>query len=175
MESDDFAARQHRRSVREPEPHYARLSRNVTDLLGELRVAQPTVQILFGFLLAVAFTERFGQASTFERVLHLIAVILTAVSTACLVGPVVWHRMLFGRGLRPELISAGNKAALAGAAALFGAIAVVIALIVKVTFGPIATGVAFAGVCLLFVTLWFVVPMRMRRGSRKSKDAPPIS
>lgn len=167
MGTEEAAAAQRRRSPTEGEPHYVRLSRNMTDLLGELRVAQQSVQILFGFLLAVAFTERFREATTFERSLHLIAVMLTALSTACLVGPVVWHRMLFGKGLRREVILVGNKAALVGTFALFGAIGVVIALIVKVTFGPGAMAAVVAMVCAIFLFLWLLLPLRIRRIARK--------
>ncbi|MBB3036135.1 DUF6328 family protein [Hoyosella altamirensis] len=170
MNSEDRAPSAKRRSAADAEPHYTRLSRNMTDLLSELRVAQASVQILFGFLLAVAFTKRFREASTFEKSLHLIAVLLTALSTACLVGPVVWHRMLFGEGLRREVVTAGNRAALIGTTALFGAIAVVIALIVKVTFGPVATAIVAAGIVAMFIAMWFVLPLRLRAAARK-RDA----
>src|SRR5690606_17322548 len=77
------------------EPHHQRLTRNVNELLGELRVAQAGVQILFGFLLAVAFTAQFREASGFEKTVHLVTVLFTASATALLTAPAAWHRMLF--------------------------------------------------------------------------------
>jgi hypothetical protein len=150
------------------EADYARLARNVTDLLQELRVAQAAVQILFGFLLAVAFTEAFREGTQFEKVLHMTAVALTALSTAFLVAPAVWHRVVFQQGRRGELVRAGNFSALIGMAFLLAAVTVSVALIAKVTFGDAAMYAIGGSTGAIFFLVWFVVPMRLRRGPSQS-------
>lgn len=140
-----------------------RLTRNVSELLGELRVAQAGVQILFGFLLSVVFTDQFRHAGGFEKSLHLSAVLLAVLSTVLLAAPAVWHRVLFRTGHREAILRAGNRSVIAGLVCLAAAVTVTVALIAKVVFGPVAMAVVgvFAG--LLFGLLWFVLPARLRR------------
>src|SRR5690606_8516668 len=96
------------------ETEQQRLTRNVNELLAELRVAQAGVQILFGFLLAVVFTPMFAEAELLVKVLHLAAVLLAVLATALLSAPAAWHRMLFREGLRRQILAAGNRVVLAG-------------------------------------------------------------
>jgi hypothetical protein len=138
-----------------------RLTRNVSELLSELRVAQAGVQILFGFLLSVVFTQTFRDASGFEKALHLVAVLLAVVSTALLTAPAAWHRVLFRENRRDEILRVGNRVVIAGLVSLAGALTVTVALIAKVVYGPIAMAVMGPVVLVLFVVLWFVVPRRL--------------
>jgi MFS family permease len=140
-----------------------RLARNVSELLSELRVAQAGVQILFGFLLTVVFTDEFREASGFEKGLHLAAVVLAAVSTALLTAPAAWHRMLFRTGRRWEIVRVGNRAVLAGLACLAGAITVTVALITKVVYGTVAMGIVGGVVAVMFIVLWFIIPRWLSR------------
>ncbi|GAA5163763.1 DUF6328 family protein [Amycolatopsis dongchuanensis] len=143
-------------------PHQ-RLSRNVSDLLSELRVAQAGVQILFGFLLSVVFTSPFREASGFEKSMHLVAVVLAALATALLASPAAWHRILFREGRRDDILRVGNKTVLAGLVCLAAAVSDVVALIAKVVYGPVAMGVVGGLVAIAFCVLWFVVPALIRR------------
>jgi O-antigen/teichoic acid export membrane protein len=140
-----------------------RLTRNVNELLAELRVAQAGVQILFGFLLAVVFTNTFRDAGGFEKGLHLVTVLLSATSTALLTSPAVWHRVLFREGKREDILRVGNRLVVAGLACLAAAVTLTVALITKVVFGWWAMGVVAVVLALLFGTLWFVLPRRMSR------------
>lgn len=149
-----------------PEPQETpnqRLSRNVSDLLSELRVAQAGVQILFGFLLSVVFTAQFRQASGFEKSMHLVAVVLAASATALLTAPAAWHRILFREGRREDILRAGNRTVLAGLVCLAAAVSDVVALIAKVVYGPIAMAVVGGLVAAAFGVLWFVVPALLRK------------
>jgi cation transport ATPase len=140
-----------------------RLTRNVNELLSELRVAQAGVQILFGFLLSVVFTQTFRDASGFEKSLHLVAVLLALVSTALLTAPAAWHRLLFRENRREEILRDGNPMVIAGLVALAGALTVTVSLIAKVVFGPVAMVVMVVTVTVMFGVLWFVIPARLRR------------
>lgn len=143
------------------EPQHERLTRNVNELLGELRVAQAGVQILFGFLLAVAFTVPFREASGFEKVLHLVTVLFAAAATALLTAPAVWHRMLFRSGRRQTILRVGNRLVIAGLVCLAVAVTLTVALIAKVIAGPLLMGIAVGVIGGLFATLWFVIPTKL--------------
>src|SRR5436305_15313863 len=95
-----------------------RLNRQLLELLNELRVALPGVQVLFAFLLAVPFQNRFGQASQFEKDLYLVTLLASALATGCLIAPTAYHRILFQRGDRPRVIREGARLLLAGLVAL---------------------------------------------------------
>jgi predicted membrane channel-forming protein YqfA (hemolysin III family) len=150
-------------SARGEETEQQRLTRNISELLQELRVAQAGVQFLFGFLLAVAFTEAYARASTFQHTMHIVAVIFATTAVALLSAPAAWHRVLFRRGERPRIIEVANRCAIAGMACLAVATACTVVLLVDEVLGTwvaILIGVvAVAG----FGTLWFVLPLRERR------------
>jgi hypothetical protein len=92
--------------------------RNLAELLQELRVAGLGVQVLFGFLLSLPFTNRFDKLSPAQRDLYLASLVLAAVATALLVGPVAYHRLVFRRGQKESLVRAASVMAIAGLAAV---------------------------------------------------------
>lgn len=147
---------------RSEESEQQRLNRNVNELLGELRVAQAGVQILFGFLLAVVFTDPFRSSGNFEKSLHLVAVVLAVLSTALLSSPAAWHRMLFRAGKRHEILRTGNRIVLAGLVCLALAVTVTVSLIGKVVFGPATMVVLGVVSAVAFGYLWFIAPLRFR-------------
>ncbi|MFI6300371.1 DUF6328 family protein [Amycolatopsis thailandensis] len=143
-----------------------RLTRNVSELLQELRVAQAGVQILFGFLLTVVFTDEFHEASGFEKSVHLTAVLLTVTSTVLLTAPAAWHRLLFRTGNREQILTYGNRSVLIGLGCLAAAITTTVALIAKVVFGPVAMAILGVVSAVLFVGMWFVVPRLIDHNGR---------
>jgi Family of unknown function (DUF6328) len=149
------------------------LTRNVGELLQELRVAQAGVQILFGFLLSVVFTERFHNASGFEKSLHLAAVMLAVAATALLTAPAAWHRLLFRTGSRERILTVGNKLVLVGVVCLALAITSTVALIAKVVYGVLAMIIVAVLSALIFGVLWFVIPLRMHPENGTQPTGPP--
>jgi O-antigen/teichoic acid export membrane protein len=139
-----------------------RLARNVNELLQELRVAQTGVTFLFGFLLSVAFTEHYARASGFEQVVHLIAVLFATAAVALLTAPAAWHRMLFRRGRRPEILRAANVLAVSGLACLAIAMTATVLLLFKVVAGPAIGAIVATVTALMFALLWFLLPLRTR-------------
>jgi predicted membrane channel-forming protein YqfA (hemolysin III family) len=138
------------------------LTRNVSELLQELRVAQGGVQFLFGFLLAVAFTEHYARASGLEQIVHLVAVVFATASVACLTAPAAWHRLLFRHGERPQILRAANRLTVAGLAFLAISMTATVFLLFEVVAG-LATGIVITTVfAALFAALWFVLPLRIR-------------
>ncbi|WP_026424229.1 DUF6328 family protein [Actinokineospora inagensis] len=137
-----------------------RLTRNVSELLQELRVAQAGVQILFGFLLSIAFTDAYRHDTTvLERTTHLIAVFFAVAATALLTAPAAWHRVLFRRGKRPEITRLGSRMATFGLVCLSLSVTASILLLTEIVIGGWLSFV-IAGVCgALIGLLWFAVPM----------------
>ena len=145
-----------------------RADRNFQELLAELRVVQTGVQILFGFLLILAVQPRFGAASTFAQVTYLVTLVLCCLATALLMAPVAYHRALFAKGLKPEVVRASNRFARAGMVALFLAIVSAVLLVLDLVFS-LTYAIVLAGcVALVFSLLWFVLPLRRLRSSGKA-------
>lgn len=140
------------------ETHNQQLTRNVGELLQELRVALAGVQILFGFLLSVVFTARFQAASGFEKALHLVAVLAAVIATVLLTSPAAWHRLLFRTGSRERILTVGNRFVLVGLVFLAGAITATVGLIAKVVYGGVAMIIVLVATGALFAGLWFAVP-----------------
>jgi Family of unknown function (DUF6328) len=127
-----------------------RSAREVVELLQELRVVLPGVQVLFAFLLTVPFTQRFAQLTG------------TAAATALLIAPSAHHRLLWRRGAREERLQVGNLLTILGLVFLVPAMVGVIFVITDLMFGsPTAVGVTVA-MAASFVLLWFLLPLRYR-------------
>jgi hypothetical protein len=145
------------------EEEQERLNRQMIELLNELRVAMPGVQVLFGFLLTVPFQQRFTELTEQQRVVYLITIGLSATATALLIAPVSMHRLLFRRRARASLVAAAQRFSLAGLAMLGLAVTGVVLLIFELVLGQTGGIVAGAATFVVFTVLWVVVPV-VRRG-----------
>lgn len=141
-----------------------RLDRNLAELLQELRVALPGVQVLFAFLLAVPFQQNFTQITAFQEKTYFVTLLCTAISATLLISPTAYHRLTFRLQQKKELVHVSNRLSIVGLGFLALAMTGAIVLITDVLFGAIAT--AFFGIAAgaMFVLLWGVLPLR-RRGS----------
>jgi hypothetical protein len=149
------------------ETELERYDRNLTDLLGELRVALPGVQVLFAFLLVAPFNQRFGSASQFERAVYLATLLLTLLSSILLIAPTVVHRLHFGLGEKLYVVQTTNRLMLAGLAVLAVAMTCAVLLVTHYLFGE-ATAIATTCVVVLgFGLIWFALPLRNRRICRR--------
>ena len=154
---------EHRGSGRDETPA-ARLDRNLQELLGELRVILPGVQVLFAFLLVVPFNQRFAAVSTFQRYLYLVTLLCAAVASACLIAPSIHHRITFRTQDKEYLVLRANRLTIVGGVFLAVAMTGAIWLIAGYLFGDLITAVVAAAVAVLFVVVWYAVPlMRLRR------------
>ena len=140
-----------------------RADRNLGELLQELRVAGLGVQVLFGFLLSLPFTNRFTHLSPGQRNLYLATIVLAAVATALLLGPVAYHRLVFRQGEKDRLVRAANIMAIAGLAAVGLAVSCAILLVTGYVSSGLTAALITAFVTLLFAGLWFALPLARRR------------
>jgi hypothetical protein len=146
----------------EDETKDERLDRNLVELLQELRVAQTGVQILFAFLLTLPFTNRFARITSFQRGVYFVTLLLAAAASACIIAPVAHHRVLFRQRQREYLVETASKLAILGLACLALAMIGAIFLISDVLFRDALTAIATAGTAIVFVGLWFVLPLAHR-------------
>jgi hypothetical protein len=139
-----------------------RLDRNYGELLQELRVVQTGVQILFAFLLSLAFYEKFNHLTSTQRNFYFITLMVAVLAGAVLIAPVSHHRMLFGQRRKDALVAASNKLAIAGLVLVMLALAGSIFLIADVLYSRTASILVLAAVIAAFVSLWFVMPRLYR-------------
>ena len=139
-----------------------RLDRNYNEILQELRVAEAGVQILFAFLLALAFTQRFAHVSRFDRDVYFASLLFAAASGGLLMAPAAMHRIVFRRGVKDLLVTAASRLALAGLSALGVAVSGSVLLVSDVLFGRSAAWITAAAVAGWLVMLWCLLPLRLR-------------
>jgi uncharacterized protein DUF6328 len=139
------------------EEEQGRLNRQMTELLNEVRVAMPGVQVLFGFLLAVPFQQRFQTVSSFQRDVYFVTLLAAAVATAFLIAPSAYHRVAFQQHDKPNIIRVGTRQFLVGLAALAVAMNGAVLLVTDFLFGAPTVIITIACVASLFAWLWFGV------------------
>jgi hypothetical protein len=152
----------------EPDPRHEtpeqRDDRNLIELLQELRVAGLGVQVLFGFLLAIPFTTRFARLGPAQRDLYVTTLILTALATALLLGPVAYHRLVFRMRRKEELVRAANVMAIAGLVTVALAVTAAMALVLSYVTPGLPAVVITAAALAVFASLWFAYPLSRRPG-----------
>ena len=150
---------------RRDESEEERLDRNLLELLNELRVALPGVQVLFAFLLTVPFTQRFSTLTETQKEVYYVTLLATAASALLLIAPSAHHRINFRQQDKAYIVFLANKLTIAGLAFLAASMSGVVWLITDMLYGNTATTVATASAALLFAVVWYVVPVirRLRR------------
>ena len=152
------------RAPRDPrdESEAHRDDRNLAERLQELRISGLGVQVLFGFLLSLPFTARFAKLSQGQRDLYLTSLVLSAVATALLLGPVAYHRIVFRRRQKEPLVRAASVMATLGLATVGLAICAAVLLAATTVATGLPAGLITAFVAVLFLGLWFAFPLTRR-------------
>jgi len=158
-------ARSRKRDDEAPEERY---DRELLELLNEVRVAMPGVQVLFGFLLAVPFQQGFEQTTSFQRSIYFATLLCSAAATAFLVAPVAYHRIMFRRRDKPAIIASGNVSLLVGLFFLAVAMTGTVLLVTDVIFKASTVFATTVAVGLLFSALWFGVGVARRLSGAQS-------
>jgi membrane associated rhomboid family serine protease len=150
-----------------------RADRELIELLNELRVALPGVQVLFAFLLAVPFARGWSRTSAFQRDVFFVAFVSAALSSALLIAPSSYHRLRFRAPDKARLVMTANALAIAGLVALAVSIVAVVLLVADFVFGDTVAVAATASIAGAFAALWYGLPVygwaRERRDERASR------
>ena len=142
-----------------------RNNRNLSDLLQELRVAGLGVQMLFGFLLSLPFTVRFGRLDALERDLYQVSLICAALATVLLISPVAYHRWVFRLHEKGRLLRYANIQAILGLAMVALAVCSSVWMVLMVIGLNRLSGLFAAVTTGCFAFLWFVLPVVDRLGA----------
>ena len=146
-----------------------REDRELIELLNELRVVLPGVQVLFAFLLTLPFTRTFREElDSLEKATYLVAFFTTAFTSVLLMTPTAFHRIRFRQGDKEALLRQTNRFTLAGMASLSVAMVSVIWLVCELVLGQAAANVIGVMAAIVIVSLWFAIPLwRQARGERR--------
>jgi hypothetical protein len=143
-----------------------RHNRELIELLNELRVAIPGVQVLFAFLLAVPFARGWTTVTRFQKDVFFVAFLSTMVTTALLIAPSAYHRIGWRVEDKGHIVAVSNKFAIAGIATLAVAIEAVVLLVTDYIFDTTTAIVTTVAAGVLFLLCWFVFPLVGRLRSR---------
>ena len=139
-----------------------RVDRELIELLNELRVALPGVQVLFAFLLAVPFTQRFQDTTELQRATFMVALLSTLAGSVFLIAPSAYHRIRFRERDKEALLRISNAFAIVGMLFLAVGMTAVVFLVTDIIFKGTVTAIVTASTAALFAGVWFLLPL-MRR------------
>ncbi|MFB7084432.1 DUF6328 family protein [Streptomyces sp. NPDC056296] len=139
-----------------------RADRMWTDLIQEVRVAQMGVQILFAFLLTVVFTPKYDDLSDTNQTIYLVTVVLGAVTTGALIGPVSLHRIVSGRRVKPQAVRLASRLTLLGLVLLLATMTSSLLLILRVATDDGFVPYLVTGVVIWYLVCWFGIPLWTR-------------
>ena len=152
------------------ETELERDDRNLIELLQEARVVQTGVQILFGFLLTVAFQPKFERLSSFQKADYFGTLVAAATTLIMLTAPTSWHRILFRQGDKEHLVTVANRFMLVGLAAMGLTSIGVVMLLSDIAFSPALTAVVTAAAVLACTFFWGLLPLARRRALSRAGD-----
>ena len=154
----------------EPEPRHPetgreesepeRLDRNLEELLGELRVALPGVQVLFAFLLVVPFNQRFADITSFQETVYLATLLCATAACVCLIAPTAHHRIEFRHQDKRRIVFGATRLAIVGLTLLALAMTGAVTFVTDFLYGPTTVTIVAVSVALLFALLWYAIPIR---------------
>jgi hypothetical protein len=144
------------------ESEAVRLDRNYGELLQELRVSETGVQILFAFMLSIAFQQRFQAIDSFQRAVYVLTLICCTLSVALLVAPVTFHRLVFRQGLKEQLVMIASRLAIAGTTFLLLSVLSGVLLILDYVVGRAFAIITTSILGLTFLLLWIALPLYFR-------------
>lgn len=131
-------------------------------------MATTGVQVLFAFLLTVAFSARFEGVSEFERDTYFVALVLSAISSALLIAPTAYHRVHFGQHDKRHILVVANRLALAGLLVLALAVSAVLMVVTDLVYSTTAGAIVAAASVTALAVLWLALPLRRRRALQRA-------
>jgi uncharacterized protein DUF6328 len=144
------------------EDEKARIDRELIELLNELRIVLPGVQVLFAFLLILPFNQGFARVTQAQRAVYFGSFVCTALATALFIAPSTYHRLRFRQKDKERMLFTANKLAIAGTALLMLATAGVVYLITDVLYHSVTAGLVTAAIAGWFAWFWYGLPISRR-------------
>ncbi|MFE6909916.1 DUF6328 family protein [Streptomyces erythrochromogenes] len=151
-----------RREGERDESEKERADRQWQELIQEIRVAQTGVQILFGFLLTVVFTPLFHELPQTDKTIYIVTIVLGALATGALIGPVAFHRVASGRRIKPEAVAWASRLTFVGLVLLLATCTSALFLVLRVATHDAVVPWLVAGVMAWYLLCWFGLPLWAR-------------
>ena len=148
-----------------------RLDREIIELLNELRVTLPGVQVLFAFLLVLPFQAGFAQVTDVERAVYLVAFLATTAATILLIAPATYHRIQFRAGDKLRMLMISNRLVIGGTLCLGVAVTAAVFLISEVLLGDVLAWAVAAVAAVGLLLLWYGLPLSNRLRDRSASTA----
>jgi hypothetical protein len=144
------------------EDQQSRHDRELIELLNELRVALPGIQVLFAFLLTMPFTQRFPDVTTTQKTVYYVAFVSTAVASILLIAPSIIHRLLFREADKELILQVSNRLTVVGMFFLAIAITAVVFVISDYLYGSPLSLMATVVIGAMAIGIWYALPMARR-------------
>ena len=138
------------------------LNRELIELLNELRVALPGVQVLFAFLLIVPFSNGWRQVTELQRAVYFVAFLCATIASVFLIAPTAYHRLRWREHDKEQMLETSNRQAIAGTAFLAAGMAATVFLITDVLFAARWAAIVTAIAAAAFGWLWYGLPLLRR-------------
>jgi hypothetical protein len=139
-----------------------RVDRNLGELLEELRVAMPGVQVLFAFLLVLPFNSRFGQVTATQEKIYYGTLVCTAIAAALMIGPTMNHRLQFRQNQKRRILEWSHRLAIAGLSFMAVAMTGALFLVGDFVFNSTVAAVGAAIPAFVMAIVWYVIPLAGR-------------
>ena len=147
-----------------------RLDRELIELLNELRVALPGVQVLFAFLLVMPFQQGFTRVTDLQRDVYFFSFLCTAAASVLLIAPSAYHRLRWRQRDKEQMLVTANRLSIAGTVFLALGMTGVVFLITDVLFATTAAAIVTAAMALLFGWFWYGLPLLRRLRDQAQPD-----
>jgi hypothetical protein len=148
-----------------------RLNRELMELLQELRVVIPGVQVLLAFLLTAPFQQRFGQLPGSMRNAFFASIACATLATAFLIAPSAHHRVRWRAGEKERLVRIGNQMAIVGTVFLAAAVVLALYVITDVLFTTNLAVLTAAAAMVVFGGLWYLLPLLGQPDQDRDQDS----
>jgi Family of unknown function (DUF6328) len=166
--ADDDSNDNHGGDGKEPdEDEKERRDRELIELLNELRVVLPGVQVLFAFLLTVPFSNGFSKMTDLQRNVYFVAFITATIATILLIAPSTYHRIQFRQGDKERMLFTANHMAISGTAFLALAVCASVFVITDVLFHSTAAAAVTAATAVFAFGFWYGLPLYRRVTERR--------
>lgn len=142
--------------------------RELMELLNELRVALPGIQVMFAFLLIVPFSQGFAQVTSIQKNVYFVSFLCTAAATAFLIAPTTYHRLRWREGDKEHMLKVANRYAIIGTVFLAFAMTGVVFLITDFLYDSGLAIFATSWGAGMYALLWFGIPLLRRAREKKS-------
>ena len=144
-----------------------RLDRELIELLNELRVTLPGVQVLFAFLLIAPFSQGFDRINDLQKYAYLAALTFAALASAFLIAPTPYHRIRFRDRDKEAMLRIANRLALVGTICLATAVSCALFFVTDFLFRSPVPALVTAAVVGVIVSFWYGIPLTRELRDRR--------